>query len=65
LSVQSIDSVVNTREVAAALKISVRTLKRWIAEGLFPKPAKLGGRNLWRAADVNRFLAQEAQRHAG
>jgi len=45
------------------LPVSTATLWRWVKEGKFPKPFKLGARvTVWDAAEVDAFIA--AQRSA-
>lgn len=48
------------------LPISSATLWRWVKEGKFPQPFKLGPRiTVWDAEEVDAFLkAQRAQREA-
>lgn len=45
-------------EVAAHLggEVSVRSIWRWVSEGRFPQPITIGGRTLWRRADVDLFV---------
>jgi predicted DNA-binding transcriptional regulator AlpA len=40
-----------------------QTIYRWMRAGLFPKPRRFGRRCIrWRAADVEEFISQGAQR---
>ena len=44
------------------LPIDRSTLWRWVKEGRFPKPVKIGpNTTAWRAEDVRRFLADPLQ----
>lgn len=48
---------------AGILPISAATLWRWVKDGKFPKPFKLGHRvTVWDAAEVDAFIT--AQRNA-
>lgn len=38
--------------------ISARSLWRWSAKGIFPKPVHLGGRTLWKRKDVEQFVLE-------
>lgn len=33
------------------------TIENWVRQGLFPAPRKIGGKNLWRWKEVERYLA--------
>ena len=51
-----------TREELAQLwRVSIRTIERWSALGLCPRPIRIGGRVLYRREDV---LAWEQTRFA-
>jgi predicted DNA-binding transcriptional regulator AlpA len=44
------------------LPVSPATIWRWVREGKFPKPFKLGRSvTVWHVADVEAFVAQRAQ----
>lgn len=45
------------KEVADLLGCSVRTLERLRKKRAFPSPIKLGGRVLYRLADIEQFVA--------
>ena len=54
------DFALRPRQVAKALGISNATLYRWVANGMFPKPHKLGlSMSLWRTSVVNDWLNQQ------
>lgn len=38
------DEILTHREAAAFLKVHPDTLTRWVAEGIVPRPGKVGGR---------------------
>ena len=52
--------LLNRREVADAIGVHADTVKRWVKEGHFPAPRKIGpgrfGKVAWRAIDVRRWL---------
>lgn len=53
------DSFLTDRQLAARYRISRPTLWRWVAQGRFPNPVKLGPQTTrWRAADVDDWEAQ-------
>lgn len=45
-------------EIAASLGVSVRTVRRWIADGIVPS-VKVGGARLVEEADLERILRPE------
>lgn len=49
--------VMTTKEVAASLKISLRTLYRLMDGDRIPKPVKLGSLTRFRRSDIELFLA--------
>ncbi len=51
-----------TREqLAGELRVTVRTLARWRWQRIGPKSVLLGGRRLYRRADVVAWLEQQAE----
>lgn len=46
------DDFLALKDVAKALTIDERTLKRLIADGQFPRPLKIGGTRLWTWKDL-------------
>ncbi|MCW5716294.1 MAG: helix-turn-helix domain-containing protein [Bauldia sp.] len=48
-------SCINQRELAARWRISPRTLERWRWTGEGPRFVKLGGRVVYRLADIEDF----------
>ncbi|UYP68518.1 helix-turn-helix domain-containing protein [Thalassobacter stenotrophicus] len=53
------ETCLNQVELAARWKISPRTLERWRYTGDGPRFIKLGGRVIYRIADVEAFEHQE------
>ena len=50
--------MLTAREVARRLKISARTVWRWVAQGALPAPVRLRPHSpRWRAADIESWLA--------
>lgn len=54
------DELLTVQELARRLRVSVRTLRRMIAEGRTPEPVRLGGTGRgmlrFRAADVSEWI---------
>jgi prophage regulatory protein len=48
--------LLNVKEVAAILKVSVRTVKRHVTKGIFPRPIEFGRNVRWDIADVESFI---------
>ena len=54
---EHLDRFLGMREVLALLSVSRSTLNRWIREGAFPRPVKLGKRAVrWRRSDIEHWL---------
>lgn len=47
-----VDQLLNAREGAAILQISVPTFWRRVADGTVPKPVKLGGLSRWPHSEI-------------
>jgi predicted DNA-binding transcriptional regulator AlpA len=45
----------DTRQVLEHFGGSRASLERRLADGSFPRPARLGGRRLWSAAEIQQF----------
>lgn len=53
-------ALLTPREAASALRVSTRTLDRWRAQGLGPKPFRIGRLRLaYRAGDVLAFASSQ------
>lgn len=51
------EQLTRVQEVAARLAVSVRELWRLVAEGVIPKPIKLGPKTTrWPETEINEFL---------
>lgn len=48
--------LLSARECAKLLKISVPTYWRWVANGIVPKPIKIGGLSRWPLSDLEGTL---------
>jgi predicted DNA-binding transcriptional regulator AlpA len=51
---------VDIDDVAAATRQSHWTIRRWVREGKFPKPRRVGRKLLWPANEVEQHLAGAA-----
>ncbi len=61
--IASEDRLVASGAVLSRLDIHFTTLWRKVKNGRFPQPwAKIGGRNYWRASDVDAYLQQQHER---
>jgi predicted DNA-binding transcriptional regulator AlpA len=47
-------------DIKSEYGIPKSTLNRWVANGLWPTPIKIGGTTLWRRSDVEEFLEAQA-----
>ncbi len=54
------DILLSDREVIQALGCARSTLWRWAAEGVVPKPLKIGGSSRWRHSDIEEVIAKAA-----
>jgi len=53
--------IATTKTSKGMLPVSPATIWRWVREGKFPKPFKLGDSiTVWNAAEVEAFIAQRA-----
>jgi excisionase family DNA binding protein len=43
------------KTVAVLLGIHRSTVRRWLEQGLIPRPRRIGGRTLWSRADIELF----------
>lgn len=53
-----IDQLLTDREAASMLDCGRSTLWRWAAEGIVPKPLKIGGMSRWRQSDIEAVIAK-------
>jgi excisionase family DNA binding protein len=52
--------MVEIREVAEACRVSVQTVRRWIAAGVIPPPRRFGRRCLrWPEAEINAWITAQ------
>lgn len=52
LTAFDIDPLLNVREVAGILGISIPSVWRRVSDGTLPRPLKLGGLSRWQLSDV-------------
>jgi excisionase family DNA binding protein len=55
------DMMMDSNDLAEIAGCHPRTLRRWVKEGLAPRPAKLGRRLRWRRAAVETWLKERAR----
>ena len=56
-----IAEIATTKSKTGLLPVSSTTVWRWVREGKFPKPFKLGESvTVWDAAEVERFVAERS-----
>lgn len=61
----SADILLRDKEVAAILRVSVPTVWRRVADGIIPKPFKIGALSRWQQSDITAVIeAAKAQRAA-
>ena len=54
--------IATTKGSKGMLPVSPATIWRWVREGKFPKPFKLGDSvTVWNAADVEAFIAERTR----
>jgi len=57
-----IRAALDTKEAARHLRREAQTLRSWACKGTGPiKPIRIGGRLLWRTADIRRLLGVELE----
>ena len=52
--------VVDARRLARLLCAGIRTVRTWDAAGKLPAPIRIGGRVVWRVAEIRAWLAAGA-----
>jgi predicted DNA-binding transcriptional regulator AlpA len=52
--------VVDARRLAKLLCAGIRTVRTWDAAGKLPSPIRIGGRVVWRVAEIRAWLAAGA-----
>ena len=53
--------LMTVNDIAALAQISTNTIQRWVREGKFPKPRKIGRASRWPRDEVDRFLNDAAR----
>lgn len=55
-----ISEIASTKNKSGKLPVSQATIWRWVKEGRFPKPFKLGERiTVWNIEDIEYFIAKK------
>ena len=61
----NLEQYLSIREVIAVLRVSRSTLWRWVKQGLFPKPVRLGPKAVrWRESDIAAWNRERAATEA-
>lgn len=61
LQIIRLNELASTQNRPGKLPVSPATVWRWVRDGQFPKPFKLGNRvTVWDLAEVDAFIAQGA-----
>jgi predicted DNA-binding transcriptional regulator AlpA len=56
------DVLLGPKDVARILDIDLRTLRRWLAAGRFPKPSRIGKRyRRWLSQDIRALLEDKKE----
>lgn len=55
------ETLFTARETAAALRIHVETLYRWLGEGRGPSYVQMGRKKMFRAVAIREFLDKQEQ----
>jgi predicted DNA-binding transcriptional regulator AlpA len=45
------------RTLAEHICAAESTIENWVRQGIFPPPRKVGGKNMWRWKEVDKYLA--------
>ncbi|MBU2937527.1 MULTISPECIES: helix-turn-helix transcriptional regulator [Pacificibacter] len=53
--------LLNVSDVSKILNCGVSTIWRWVSDGKFPAPTKIGGCTRWKASDVLNFIDKPNQ----
>lgn len=51
-----IPKLLSTRELAGALKVSPRTIHKWVSRAAMPQPLRVGGLLRWEPAAIIEWL---------
>jgi len=59
------ENLISDREASKLLGCGRSTLWRWAADGIIPKPLKIGGMSRWKMSDIEKLIEKaEAERSA-
>ena len=53
--------VLTISDVAATLKVSTKTIRRWWYSGEIPQPIKIGRSLRWRQSDIEAIVAPQTE----
>jgi prophage regulatory protein len=61
----TINRLLRRQEVEALTGVSCSAIYRWMADGAFPKPVKLGTRKVaWRESDIAAWIEDRSEKAA-
>jgi predicted DNA-binding transcriptional regulator AlpA len=49
--------LINAKELAAMLQVSLRTIRSWDASGRLPQPVRVGSCVRWDSAEIRRWVS--------
>jgi excisionase family DNA binding protein len=52
-------------DIATILKVSLRTVENWVADGLLPAPGTIGSRRRWHSGEFYAFIEQRYFHQSG
>jgi prophage regulatory protein len=59
-----LDRLLSAEQIGELMHADPSTVFRWVREGRFPKPLKIGGMTRWRARDYNEWVQQQVADNA-
>ncbi|MEM7682782.1 MAG: helix-turn-helix domain-containing protein [Planctomycetota bacterium] len=57
----SVSQTLTAEDLAHLLKVSKRTLYRWVQQGLLPAPLRVGATTRWRSDEVEKAMERWRQ----
>jgi excisionase family DNA binding protein len=58
MSIDRNTALLSATEVASALRVSERTLARWVSSGRFPRPVTFGRARHWAKSTVDSWIRE-------
>jgi excisionase family DNA binding protein len=56
-----VEAMLDQNALAKYLRVSTRTLRTWVQQGLMLKPIRIGRRSYWPESKVQRWLEERAE----